>query len=121
VTSGVIETTVRIGDAEGDDSSDVVAFGAAWEARPTSASSASAGANAVEHRGPTSRATCPTDRTTRTNGLDRCFSPRPAFGGADATYFPMPWILSSRGYGLVVANDETAVHHLATERADAGA
>lgn len=32
----------------------------------------------------------------------------------DATYFPVPWILSSRGYGVLVDNDETVEHALAT-------
>jgi alpha-glucosidase (family GH31 glycosyl hydrolase) len=27
---------------------------------------------------------------------------------ADATYYPIPWLLSSRGYGVLVANDETS-------------
>jgi alpha-glucosidase (family GH31 glycosyl hydrolase) len=26
----------------------------------------------------------------------------------DATYYPVPWLLSSRGYGVLVANDETS-------------
>ena len=30
----------------------------------------------------------------------------------DATYFPMPWLLSSRGYGILVADDDRSVHHL---------
>ena len=28
----------------------------------------------------------------------------------DATYFPIPWVLSSRGYGVLVENEETAYH-----------
>jgi alpha-glucosidase (family GH31 glycosyl hydrolase) len=28
----------------------------------------------------------------------------------DATYFPIPWVLSSAGYGVLVENDETAYH-----------
>ncbi len=28
----------------------------------------------------------------------------------DATYFPIPWVLSSDGYGVLVENDETAYH-----------
>ena len=27
---------------------------------------------------------------------------------ADSTYYPVPWLLSSRGYGVLVANDETS-------------
>ncbi len=37
----------------------------------------------------------------------------------DATYFPIPWLLSTRGIGVLVANDETSVFHLATDRDDA--
>ncbi len=36
----------------------------------------------------------------------------------DATYFPMPWLLSSRGYGVLVGNSEASVFELGTERAD---
>lgn len=37
----------------------------------------------------------------------------------DATYFPIPWLLSTRGYGVLVGNDETSRFRLGTERADA--
>jgi alpha-glucosidase len=30
----------------------------------------------------------------------------------DASYFPMPWLLSTRGYGLLVDNDELSYHRL---------
>ena len=30
----------------------------------------------------------------------------------DATYYPIPWLLSSRGYGVLVANDETSTFRL---------
>jgi alpha-glucosidase (family GH31 glycosyl hydrolase) len=30
----------------------------------------------------------------------------------DATYYPVPWLLSGRGYGVLVANDETSVFRL---------
>jgi len=40
--------------------------------------------------------------------------PRP-----DATYFPIPWLLSSRGIGVLVENDEIASHRLGTDDADA--
>jgi alpha-glucosidase (family GH31 glycosyl hydrolase) len=36
----------------------------------------------------------------------------------DATYFPMPWLLSSRGYGVLAKNPETSRFHLASIRAD---
>jgi alpha-glucosidase (family GH31 glycosyl hydrolase) len=34
----------------------------------------------------------------------------------DATYFPLPWVLSSDGYGVLVENEETAYHDFAGER-----
>ena len=36
----------------------------------------------------------------------------------DATYFPMPWLLSTRGYGVLVGNSEPSFFELGTERAD---
>jgi alpha-glucosidase (family GH31 glycosyl hydrolase) len=33
----------------------------------------------------------------------------------DATYYPVPWLLSSRGYGVLIDRDETSVFHLATD------
>jgi alpha-glucosidase (family GH31 glycosyl hydrolase) len=40
--------------------------------------------------------------------------PRP-----DATYFPIPWLLSTRGYGVLVDNPETSYFRLGTEAPDA--
>ncbi|MBA2524016.1 MAG: glycoside hydrolase family 31 protein [Solirubrobacterales bacterium] len=36
----------------------------------------------------------------------------------DATYFPVPWLLSSRGYGVLIANSEPSRFELGSERAD---
>ena len=36
----------------------------------------------------------------------------------DATYFPLPWLLSTRGYGVLLDNAETSMFHLASERED---
>ncbi|HEX8082998.1 MAG TPA: TIM-barrel domain-containing protein [Solirubrobacteraceae bacterium] len=36
----------------------------------------------------------------------------------DATYFPLPWALSTAGYGLLLDNAENAMFHLASERDD---
>lgn len=36
----------------------------------------------------------------------------------DATYFPMPWLLSSRGYGVLLDNDELSYHRLRSDAAD---
>jgi sulfoquinovosidase len=35
----------------------------------------------------------------------------------DATYFPMPWLLSTRGYGVLLDNDELSHHRLAGAQA----
>ena len=37
----------------------------------------------------------------------------------DATYFPIPWMLSSRGYGVAIDNDEMSYHRMAYESDDA--
>jgi alpha-glucosidase len=37
----------------------------------------------------------------------------------DATYFPMPWLLSSRGYGVLLDNDALSYHRIGTDSADA--
>ena len=37
----------------------------------------------------------------------------------DATYFPMPWLLSSAGYGVLVDDLQTGYFRLASDRADA--
>ena len=34
----------------------------------------------------------------------------------DATYFPIPWVLSSNGYGVLVENEETAYHDFSPDR-----
>ena len=34
----------------------------------------------------------------------------------DATYFPIPWVLSSNGYGVLVENEETAYHDFSGTR-----
>jgi len=37
----------------------------------------------------------------------------------DATYFPIPWLLSSRGYGVLIDNDEMSYHRVAYQSPDA--
>lgn len=37
----------------------------------------------------------------------------------DSTYYPVPWLLSSRGYGALIARDETSRFELARDPADA--
>ena len=38
----------------------------------------------------------------------------------DSTYYPVPWLLSSRGYGVLVDNDETSSFRLPGARGGAG-
>ena len=54
-------------------------------------------------------------------GLERqgisLFVPGPGFRDRnDATYFPIPWVVSTRGYGVLVDNTETAYHRFGTVR-----
>jgi alpha-glucosidase (family GH31 glycosyl hydrolase) len=50
----------------------------------------------------------------------RAFVPPWAHGERDdSTYFPIPWLLSSRGYGVLIDRDERSRFRLGTERADA--
>ncbi len=37
----------------------------------------------------------------------------------DTTYYPIPWLLSSRGYGVLLDNDEISYHRLKSDAADA--
>ena len=37
----------------------------------------------------------------------------------DTTYFPMPWLLSSHGYGVLLDNDEMSYHRLRSDAVDA--
>jgi alpha-glucosidase (family GH31 glycosyl hydrolase) len=37
----------------------------------------------------------------------------------DATYYPIPWLLSSRGYGVLLDNDALSYHRLGTDSPDA--
>lgn len=39
----------------------------------------------------------------------------------DATYYPIPWLLSSRGYGVLLDNDEISFHRLAANASDSWA
>src|SRR4051794_1342567 len=46
------------------------------------------------------------------------FVPQPGFHPRDdATYFPIPWLLSTAGYGVLLDNDERSEFHLASDNA----
>jgi alpha-glucosidase (family GH31 glycosyl hydrolase) len=48
------------------------------------------------------------------------FVPPPGYRQRDdATYFPMPWLLSTAGYGVLVDNNETSYFRLGSDRAGA--
>lgn len=48
------------------------------------------------------------------------FVPPPGFRARDdATDYPVPWLLASRGYGVLIDNPETSYFRLGSERADA--
>lgn len=47
------------------------------------------------------------------NPLVRAFVPPSGYNArADASYFPLPWLLSSRGYGVLLDEDEPSMHTL---------
>jgi len=118
---GVIEVVARL---RGEDPADaaVDALGAAWQARPDERYfGLGERANALEHGGSevesyVSDGPYQQDEWEAIGAL----LPPPGFRRrADATYFPIPWLLSSAGYGVLVANDDTAYHRLGSERPDA--
>ena len=48
------------------------------------------------------------------------FVPPQGFGGRDdSTYFPIPWVVSTRGYGVLLDNDENSYFDMADSRGDA--
>ena len=74
-------------------------------------------ADAVEHRG-SSVVNRVSDGPWTDDQLDVVGQVLPAAGFSDrrdATYFPMPWVLSTNGYGVLVDNDETSRFDLATD------
>ncbi|GAA4377618.1 TIM-barrel domain-containing protein [Nocardioides caricicola] len=47
----------------------------------------------------------------------RLFVPEPGLGKRpDSTYYPIPWVLSTAGYGVLVDNDEDSTFELATPK-----
>jgi alpha-glucosidase (family GH31 glycosyl hydrolase) len=48
------------------------------------------------------------------------FVPPPGYNARDdATYFPVPWVLSTRGYGVLLDSDATSTFDFGSSRADA--
>lgn len=116
--SGVIALSAQIRGA----TSDVEALGIAWR---TDAAERFFGlgerADTVEHRGQEveSYVSDGPYREDEYDGIGALLPPPGFRRRLDATYFPVPWILSSRGYGVLVANDDTVYHRLGSERSDA--
>src|SRR5262245_58222628 len=98
-------------------SGEELGLGAAWQATPDERFfGLGERANAVQHRGARVESYVSDGPWIEENrSLISALLPAPGFRDRDdATYFPVPWILSSRGYGVLVDNDETAYHDLAT-------
>lgn len=117
-SDGVISLTARIGGTTADVEALGIGFDAAADERFFGFGER---ANALEHRGSVVESYVsdgpydPSDRALIGQVL-----PPPGYRDRDdATYFPIPWLLSSRGYGVLVDNRETVYHRLATERPDA--
>ncbi|CAI9407421.1 TIM-barrel domain-containing protein [Nocardioides sp. T2.26MG-1] len=72
--------------------------------------------DAVDHRGrEVQNRVLDGPYTTSQSLLVAGFVPPPGFSNrADATYFPVPWVLSTAGYGVLVDNDEDSSFELAT-------
>jgi sulfoquinovosidase len=115
---GVIAVTARLADAP---AADVEALGVGFEARPGERFFGfGERANAVDHRGRVVEnyvadgPYLPDERD-----LIALFVPPPGFRARDdATYYPVPWLLSSRGIGVLVDNPETSYFRLATDTPD---
>lgn len=116
--SGAIMLSAEIAGA----TADVEALGIAWRTGDEERFfGLGERANAVEHRGGDveSYVSDGPYRTDEYTGIGALLPPPGFRRRLDATYFPIPWILSSRGYGVLVANDDTVYHRLGTERGDA--
>ena len=77
--------------------------------------------NAVDHRGHEVE-NYVTDGPTRPEDRDypRAVVPPWSHGERDdSTYYPVPWLLSSRGYGVLADRDETSRFRLASDAGDA--
>src|SRR5262249_27960926 len=111
------EGIIEVEATHGDSALEVLAIGAAWVATPDERFyGLGERGNTVQHRGARVESYVSDGPWIEENrALISAILPPPGFRARDdATYFPVPWILSSRGYGLLVDNDETAYHDLAT-------
>ena len=96
---------------------DILGIGAAWVTTPDERFyGLGERADTVQHRGARVESYVSDGPWTDDNrSLISAVLPAPGFRARDdATYFPVPWVLSSRGYGVLIDNDEAAYHDLAT-------
>lgn len=115
---GMIEAKMRLETAPGA-GGEVVALGAAWQARDGERFfGLGERADALEHGGSDveSYVSDGPYREDEYEGIGALLPPPGFRRRLDATYFPIPWVLSSAGYGVLVVNDDTVYHHLGTER-----
>ncbi len=115
---GVVSLVMRIAD---DPRDDVEALGMGFEARPGERFFGfGQRATGVEHRGRVLEhyvADGPFQAEERP--VVRLFVPPPGFRERDdATYYPVPWLLSSRGVGVLVDNPDTSYFRLAVDHPD---
>src|SRR5262245_29072288 len=117
-SEGVIAVTMRVAGAS---LTDVVALGAAFEALPGERFFGfGERANALDQRGNEVESYVsdgPYQEEERpVVGL---LVPKPGFRDRDdATYFPVPWLLSSRGVGVLVDNPEVSSFRLGADQPD---
>jgi alpha-glucosidase (family GH31 glycosyl hydrolase) len=115
---GVVSLVMRIAGGPRDD---VEALGIGFEAHPDERFFGfGERATAVEHRGRVVEdyvSDGPFQAEERP--LVRGFVPQAGFRARDdATYYPVPWLLSSRGFGVLVDNADTSYFRLATDHPD---
>jgi alpha-glucosidase (family GH31 glycosyl hydrolase) len=112
---GVVALTMRV---IGGSLADVVALGAGFEALPEERFFGfGERANALDQRGHVVESYV-ADGPYQEDELPlvALFVPPPGFRPRDdATYFPVPWLLSSRGFGVLVDNPEVSYFRLATD------
>src|SRR5262245_31922330 len=115
---GVVALTATLGDGPLDD---VEALGIGFDAVPGERFLGfGEHVNAVDQRGNVVEsyvADGPYQEDERS--VIKLFVPAPGFRARDdATYYPLPWLLSTRGVGVLIDNDETSYFRLGTDAPD---
>ena len=117
---GVVSLAMRIAGGPLDD---VQALGVGFEARPGERFFGfGERANALEHRGDVVENYVSDGPYQPRSARSRRAGSQPGFRARDdATYFPVPWLLSSRGVGVLVDNAETSYFRLGVDAPADGA